>query len=264
MTAKHDVRRRIPIVVLVLAVLGFGGWWAWNTYGPGATQAGTGLTASGTIEAQEAQVSALMSGRIVSSAATEGASVKKGDVLFTLDDRLLQLQVKQAGEGVDAAKAALQQVKDDKGTTAEKTAASARIAQAEAALDMARVQASYASVTAPSDGVLTAVAADPGEVASPGKALATIADLNSLYVSIYIPETEIGRVKLGDSAKITTDSSSETFSGTVSFIASEAEFTPSNIETKDQRVKLVYEVRVKLASSGNVLKPGMPVDVSFE
>ena len=103
-----------------------------------------------------------------------------------------------------------------------------------------------------------------GENAAPGKTLATIADLDDLKVSVYIPETRIGEVRLGQKAIVYVDSSDTAFDAEVTFISSNAEFTPSNIETKDQRVKLVYEVRVKLTGGGDVLKPGMPVDVEFE
>lgn len=83
------------------------------------------------------------------------------------------------------------------------------------------------------------------------------------FVRVYVPETQIGRITAGQKASVTTDSSTSTFDGTVSFIASTSEFTPNNIETKDQRVKLVYEVRVRVADTSGTLKAGMPVAVTF-
>ena len=80
---------------------------------------------------------------------------------------------------------------------------------------------------------------------------------------VFVPETRIGDVKVGQTATVTTDSSDGRYPGTVEFIASQAEFTPNNVETKDQRVKLVYEVRVRVTDTSGTLKAGMPVDVTF-
>jgi len=254
--------KKIIIAIVVVAALAGAGWWAWTTWGEGSTEE-TALGGSGIVEADEVAVSAVISGRILTATGDEGSDVTSGTVLFTLDAALLDLQVEQAQAGVKAAEAALAKVKADQGSQAEIDQATARVTQANAALEAAKVQQSYATVTVPSDGVLTQVTASVGENASPGKTLATVADLDNLHVSIYIPETQIGQVKLGDKATIVTDSSTMTFEGEVVFIASEAEFTPSNIETKDQRVKLVYEVRLDVTNAEDVLKPGMPVDVTF-
>lgn len=255
--------KRIIIVIVVIAALAGGGWWAWTTWGDGGGSQAAALGGSGTVEADEIAVSSVIAGRIAKVDAEEGSDVSSGTVLFTLDTAVLDLQVEQAQAGVKAAEAALAKVKADKGTQPEIDQAQARVDQAKAALEAAKVQQGYGTIAAPADGVLTQVVASVGENASPGKTLATIADLEKLHVSIYIAETQIGQIKLGDTATIVTDSSAKTFEGKVVFVASEAEFTPSNIETKDQRVKLVYEVRLEVRNAENVLKPGMPVDVTF-
>lgn len=256
-------KRIIIVVVLLLIAAGAaGGWWWWTTYGQDATTEDV-LGGSGTIEAREVAISSLIAGRIATVDAEEGAEVASGTVLFTLDTELLQLQVTQAEAGVTAAQAALDQARSDKATTAEIARAQARLDQANAAKQIATAQLGYATIAAPMTGTVTKLTASLGENANPGKTLATIADLSTLYVSIYISETNIGEIALGDLATITTNSSESDFSGEVVFIASEAEFTPSNIETKEQRVKLVYEVRLEVTDSGDVLKPGMPVDAAF-
>jgi len=253
----------VLIVVVLLAAAGAGGWWAWVTYGNGTAEDEV-LGGSGTVEANEIAVSSVLAGRIAEVRAEEGAEVASGTVLFTLEDDLLRLQVDQADAGLEAAEAALAQARADQLTPAEINQAQARVDQALAAKKMAEVQLAYAEVLAPMDGVITQVTASAGETAGSGKTLATIADLDTLFVSIYIPETQIGEITLGRSATISTDSSSQVFDGEVVYIASEAEFTPSNIETREQRVKLVYEVRLEVTDPGDVLKPGMPVDVEFE
>lgn len=261
--APHDSRvKRAPFVIVALVLIAAIGWWAWSTWGSSATN---GDTLTGTVEADETQVASVIAGRIASSTATEGVAVEEGDELFRLDAAVLAQQVKQAEAGVRAAKASLDQAKADDLSDAEIAAAQARLDQARAALAMAKLQVDYATVNAPTDGIITAVAAMAGEVASPGRALATIADLNTLRVSVFVPETEIGVVRVGDSATVTSDGGGR-WTGRVTFIASEAEFTPNNVETKEQRVKLVYEVRVRIESDDDreTLKPGMPVTVSLE
>jgi len=260
------MRKRIivaAIIVVVLAVLGVGGWWLWTEYGDRLTPEEGGLAASGTVEADEIAVSSVVAAPIVEVLAEEGAEITSGTILFELDDQLLQLQVDQASASLAAASAMLEQVRADAGTQQEIAQAQARVDQSEAAVRMAEVQAGYAQVMAVADGVVTQVTASAGENASPGKTLAVLTDLSRLWVTVYIPETRIGEVSLGSRASVTTDSSERTFDGEVVYIASEAEFTPANIETQEQRVKLVYEVRLEVDNIGDELKPGMPADVEF-
>jgi HlyD family secretion protein len=256
--------KRIIIVIVVLAVLGGAGWWAWLTYGDDGAQAAETPGGTGTVEAREVAISSVMPGRIIEVLAEEGSEVTSGTPLFKLDEALLALQVTQAEASVRAAQASLDQAKADSGTTGEIASAQARLDTAKAALEMAKLQVDYATITAPMDGVVTQVSAAVGENAAAGKTLATVADLSDLTIKIYVPETEIGDVEIGDMATVTTDSSDRTFSAEVVRIASEAEFTPGNIETKEQRVKLVYKVVLAVGSSGDVLKPGMLADVTFE
>jgi HlyD family secretion protein len=256
------MKKRIAIVI-VLVLLAGGGYVAWRLLAKGST-ASSGLAGSGTIEAPEVSVAPLVSGRILEAPVAEGASVKKGDVLYRIDSSVQKLQVAQAQAGVNAAKAARDQAKSDKKSDAEIAAAQAQLDQATDALKLAQLQESYCTVTAPADGVLLSKALDAGEIASPGRTLATIGRLGELTVTVYVPESQIGLVKVGQKATLATDSSTATFDCTVSSVASEAEFTPSQIETKDQRVKLVFAVKLSVTDTTGTLKPGMPADVTFE
>ena len=251
------------IVVVVIAALGAGGWWAWTEYEDQLTTDDGPVGGSGMVEADQIAISSVVAGRITGVLAEEGAEVSSGTPMFTIDSEILDLQVDQASAGVSAAKAILDQVNADEGTPEEVAQAQAQVDQAEAALAMARLQASYANVESPAEGVVTQVTASEGENAAPGKTLAIVSDLERLYVSIYVPETRIGELSLGDRASVVADSSDRTFDAEVAFIASEAEFTPASIETKEQRVKLVFEVRLEVDNIGTELKPGMPVDVEF-
>jgi HlyD family secretion protein len=252
----------IPVIVVVLALLiGGGAWWWWSSTHP--TTASAQGQVSGSVEANEYQVAAALSGRITDVKVAEGDKVTKGQKLVLLDRSATKLVLDQANQGVTAAKAALTNAKDDSGSTkADITAARARLKQAEAAVKLAKVQLGYTVVTAPRDGTIVSVTSNAGQNAGPGKTLLTMIDPTDLFIRVFVPELEIGTIKNGQAAKLVTDAG-VTYQGTVSFIASQSEFTPNNVQTKDQRAKLVYEVRVRVSDTSGNLKAGMPVDVTF-
>ena len=123
------------------------------------------------------------------------------------------------------------------------------------------IQLGYAKVSAPATGTVTSIALREGELASAGRTLATLTLTDSLFVRTFVPEPRIGDVAVRDTATIATDAG-DTVDATVTFIASEAQFTPSSVETQDQRAKLVYEVRL-VPDSPEKLAPGMPVTVTI-
>ena len=143
----------------------------------------------------------------------------------------------------------------------ELRAARARLEEAEWAARLAEKSLANCTVTAPIAGTVLERLAESGELALVGSGIATLADLGSLSLTIYLPETEIGRVSLGQAAKVSVDSfPGRAFAGTVSFISPTAEFTPKNVQTKDERVKQVFAVKIDLGSGEGLLKPGMPAD----
>jgi HlyD family secretion protein len=259
--AEHNRRRAlIPLLILLALALAASGYYYWWRSAQ-ATEA-SGLSASGAVEAQQYQVASVIAGRVTKVAVSEGDVVKHGQTLVVLDQSALKLQVDQAEQGVKAARAALTNAEED-GTDADVAAARARLNQAKAAVDLAKVQLGYATVTAPHSGVVVTVTTNAGQNAGPGMTLLTLSDPNTLFARVFVPETEIGNVKVGQQVTVTADSPTEPYTGTVSFVASEAEFTPNNVETKDQRTKLVFEVRVRISEASGTLKAGMPVDVTF-
>jgi membrane fusion protein YbhG len=140
----------------------------------------------------------------------------------------------------------------------------AAVRQADAALRQATATLDQAVVRAPFDGVITVRDREPGEVVGAGAPVLTMMNLHERWVRIYVREDEIAAVRLGEAAAITTDTyAGKTYPGTVSFIASEAEFTPRNVQTTEERVKLVYAVKVRITGDTTTydLKPGMPADV---
>jgi HlyD family secretion protein len=256
----HKQRRpAIPLVILLVLAIGAGGYYWWRS---AQAKESTGVSASGAVEAQQYQVASVIAGRVTKVAVSEGDVVKQGQILVVLDQSALKLQVDQAEQGVKASKAALSNARED-GTDADVSAASARLNQAKVAVALAKVQLGYATVVAPHSGVVVTLTTNEGQNAGPGKTLLTLSDPSSLFVRVFVPETQIGHVKVGQQVTVTADSPTEPYTGTVSFVASEAEFTPSNVETKDQRTKLVFEVRARITDPSGALKAGMPVDVAF-
>jgi HlyD family secretion protein len=127
---------------------------------------------------------------------------------------------------------------------------------------LGRIQAGYATLVAPFDGVITARQAELGEVVAPGTPVVTVTDLAHVWVRAYVNETDLRRVRLGQRAVVTTDGPQDKpLEGRLSFIASEAEFTPKNVETHAERVTLVYRVKIDVDNASHALLPGMPVDV---
>jgi len=141
----------------------------------------------------------------------------------------------------------------------------ATVAQARATVQQIDAMLDNAVIRAPFDGVVTVKDREIGETVAPGAPVLTVTNLDDRWVRIYIPETRIGAVHLGEPASITADTyKGKVYRGAVSFIASEAEFTPKNVQTTDERVKLVYAVKVRITvDSSYDLKPGIPADVQL-
>src|SRR5580693_6004310 len=116
----------------------------------------------------------------------------------------------------------------------------------------------------PINGVVLVKAADVGEVLAPGTSVVTVGDIEHPWLRAYIREQDLGRVKLGDKVKVTTDSfPGKVYAGKVSFISSDAEFTPKQIQTSEERVKLVYRIKIDVDNSSHDLKSNMPADAEI-
>jgi HlyD family secretion protein len=144
-------------------------------------------------------------------------------------------------------------------------AANAAVTQAEAALQPLDVQADELVVRAPTDGVVLNRNVEVGEVLSPGATAFVIGKLATLQITIYLPESTYGRVKLGQTASVTVDSyPGVTFAATVVHIADQAEFTPRNVQTVEGRRTTVYAIKLDVPNPDGKLKPGMPADMTLE
>ncbi|NUQ71648.1 MAG: efflux RND transporter periplasmic adaptor subunit, partial [Chthonomonadales bacterium] len=133
--------------------------------------------------------------------------------------------------------------------------------QAREAVRLARAQRENAFVYAPLDGIVKTKIVEAGETVTAGTPLAVVLDMRRPWLRVFIPETRYGQVRIGDRAEVTVDSfPGDVFVGAVSEIASEAEFTPKNVQSQEERVKLVFGVKIDLRGSDGRLKPGMPAD----
>jgi len=140
----------------------------------------------------------------------------------------------------------------------------AEIARSRASLALIDTQLADTVVASPVDGVVLVKAADAGEVLAPGTAVVTVGDIDHPWLRGYINETDLGKVKIGSQARVTTDSyPGKVYNGRVTFIASQAEFTPKQIQTQQERVKLVYRVKIEVENPGRELKSNMPADAEI-
>ena len=137
----------------------------------------------------------------------------------------------------------------------------ADVDRAKAQVAMTQTQINDTVVTSPIDGVVLVKSAEAGEVLAAGTTVVTIGDIDHPWLRAYINETDLGRVKLGQPVQLSNDSyPGKTYPGRVSFISSEAEFTPKQIQTREERVKLVYRIKIDVDNSRHELKSNMPVD----
>lgn len=143
-------------------------------------------------------------------------------------------------------------------------AARSRLEQVRHSVALAETRLGYATLRTPLAGIVLAEGVEDGEYVVPGTPVVTVGDLMSVWLRGYINETDLGRVKIGEAVNIVADTyPGKTYAGRLSFIASQAEFTPKNVQTTQERVKLVYRIKVDVANPDQELKPGMPADADI-
>ena len=284
--------KRIVPLILVLGLVGYFGHRYWTQ----RRALEQDESFYGTVEAVEILVSAQVTGRITGLFVEEGQRVEQGEPVATIDDLLYRAQVEQARAAVASAKSRFSVLKaeldgvrialartrkllstgsttemqlDDIETKesvlkAQQEVVRAQVVNTEAALRLAETQLSYTHIDAPVSGTVIRRDVELGETVLPGSALTTLADLSTMEVRVYIPGPMLGKIRIGQGVRLVTDSYPDrTFRGSVATIADEAEFTPKNVQTRDERVRLVYRVKVRVPNPDGILKTGMPVDAWF-
>jgi len=139
----------------------------------------------------------------------------------------------------------------------------ARLAASEARIAQLDQQTKDANVTSPVAGTVTGKIAEQGELLQPGSGLCVITDLADAWLTVYVAEPDLTRIRIGQEAEVRTDDG-QSRKGRVTFVASEAEFTPKNVQTRDERVKLVFRVKIGLDNKDGFFKPGMPAEARLE
>jgi len=188
------------------------------------------------------------------------------DALYKLDEITGQIR-DQTATAVTRAQAALdraEQIYNElvEGTRKEELDVDrANVRQAHQNLEMSRIRLAYTVLRAPFNGVVLVRQAELGEVISPGTPIVTLADLDHIWLRVYLPETDLGKVCWGQDVDVRADTyPGKLYHGRVSVISSEAEFTPKSVQTEQERVTLVYRIKVDVENPNYELKPGMPAD----
>jgi HlyD family secretion protein len=145
----------------------------------------------------------------------------------------------------------------------EVQAARARVASVDARLAQLEKGRGDAAVTTPVGGIVTQKLVDTGEMIAPRMPLVVVTDLDHAWANLFVPEPMVPRITLGQAATVFTDAGGPGLPGTVTFVSSRAEFTPRNVQTADERSKLVYRIKVSVDNRAGILKEGMPVDAEM-
>jgi len=279
-TLALSKRARILLAVLAVLALGGGGGFYLLRVRPLGVDT---LTLYGNVDIREVQPAFNSTGQITAMLVQEGAAVKQGQLLATLDDTRYAAALAQAKATMEAARvtcendeanyrrlaalvaknaASIQQRDDAK---AKFEAARATCEAAVAAVALAQRQFDDTRLYAPSDGTVEERILQSGDMASPSTPVFTIALQSPLWVRAYVPESELGRVRLGLAATVSTDSyPGRVYHGWVGYLSPTAEFTPKTVETPELRTALVYQMRVYVCDAQGELRLGMPATVHID
>jgi len=222
-------------------------------------------------------------GRVAQVNFREGQNVKQGELIAELERAELQARYAQASALVKSASDTLTNARKNyerfeelfkKGVVSEKERdnlklnyeiSQAKLAEAQSLLKQASVYLDYTRLKSPMDGVITSRNIEPGETVTAGREVITVSNLSTVELKIFVEETQIGKVRPGQEAAITIDTfPGKVYEGRVSFISPDGEFTPKIIQTKKERVKLVYLVKVTIDNPNFELKTGMPADARLK
>ena len=196
---------------------------------------------SGTLELTEHSVGARVAGRLTTLLVDEGDTVKKGQLIGTLE----------RAEQTEKDYRRTQSLFETGGATKQ-------------ALENAKLVFDDQRVVSPVDGVILVKAREPGEIVSQGGSVVDIGDTSDYWVRIYVPEGEINRVKMDQEATIQFDGLKQTFHGKVFYVSPTAEFTPRNVQTPDERATQTIAIKVRLLDRDPALRPGVSADVTFK
>ena len=288
---RLPIKKQVIIPIVILVLLALIALIYFQTHRGADT-----ILLSGTVEVIEVEISPELSAKVAALYLREGDTVQEGDPLLDLDKSELEARLREAEAAKQAAEAqsslaqakmanaqrdfnrslklykakAISESTFDAAETAYEVAKNTyeaslnQLKGVQAQVETLTLQFEKNHLTSPMSGLILERNVEAGEVVSPGMVLMTIGDLKRPWVRVYIGEPDIGRVRIGQEAMVVTDAyPKREFPGTLRYIANEAEFTPKNVQTRQERIKLVFEARIYLTNEEGILKPGMPADVSL-
>ncbi len=238
-----DVRKRIPVLIVLLLVIGGTVWWVLRP---------RPFWYAGTVEATEVDVSPGVPAQILAYEVREGDPVEKGGVLVRLDGPDLRLNARLAEADFQRGAQLL----------ADGSLSQAAFDRLRTQRDLTAQQVSWLTVTAPAPGVVLNRYHEPGEWARPGAALLTLGDLSEVWALFFVEQPMLARLSLGQEIEgRLPELPGRTFPGRIVLIRDQAEFTPKNVQTREERTRLVYGVKLSFPNPDRVLKPGMTLEV---
>ncbi len=226
------------------------------------------IEGSGTIEVTEIEIASKIAGRVAKLPKSEGERVERGELVVKLEYEELTAQQRSALANLTNAERNWRRARElySSGSVSKRDFDNAETGYrvAKAASDLVAATIENAVIYAPVSGTVLDTNLEIGEMAFPGTPIVTIADLTRPWIYIYVNEIKLGLVKLGQSAEVYVDSfPGRAFKGRVVSISNKAEFTPKTIQTKEERVKLVFAVKIAIDNPRMDLKPGMPADAAI-
>jgi len=239
------MKNKTPLIVAALLLAVGAGWKLWSR---------GEFRYAGTVEATDVDLSPRISSQISTVTVHEGDDVRAGQTLVELGCEDLKLAADIAARDSERSERLYKE-----GSTPFEVFDRDRNRR-----DATALQVSWCRLASPIDGTVLARLHEPGEWASPGVKLLTLADLGQVYAYAYVPQTVLHLIKPGQAVRaFLPESPAGPRRGTVAFIRPEAEFTPKNVQTREERARLVYGVKVMLENGDRVLKPGMPIELEL-
>lgn len=274
---KKKGKKALALVLILVLALSAGGVALYKTIEK--IKSANVIKVSGNIEGNEIKISFRVPGLIQELAVDEGYLIRRGDTLARLDKVPLERQRDEASAALRLAEAryALDKIDYVRAENLYKEGAisaqqrdvaktkadtdSSEIDKLKASLALAELNLAWGELTSPLDGYITVKSALAGENVQVGDPVFTAIDLNDIWVSAYVEEKDLGKIKLNQEAYVKIDSyPQKKYNGRISFISQQTEFTPKYIQTLKERVKYVYRIKVKVDNSSLDLKPGLPAD----
>lgn len=239
------MKKRLPLL-LVIAVLA-AGYWFYKRQHPDFTYAGN-------IEAEEVDVQPGVASPIATIAVQEGDVVAAGQRLAELSCPDIRVAVGQATSDFNRNQSLYQ----------AGSLAAAGFDRSRYASRDAQVKLAWCDISAPISGTVLTVYRRAGEWARPGQPILTLADLREVYAFIYVPQSLLAKLKLGQKIKGTLpELPGRSFEGTLAYIRPQAEFTPKNVQTREERDRLIYGIKIRFSNADGVLKPGMSIEADL-